>query len=90
MNHREYVHGLQISYWRDMPDGVRVAADKTEAINARISPLGKHWPEFSFDLPDDKADMEKLLTLASMCEAHGDFEARKQIRDVLGVIEPRR
>lgn len=86
MNHYEIISGLRISYWCKNGAGSIVAADKSKATRASIAPIGKSWPELAFDLPGEKSEMEKLLALAGICEAHGDHEARKEIREALGVV----
>lgn len=84
MNHTEHLYGLRISYWRREAGGV-LACDKTDAMRANVSPIGKHYPEFTFDLPGQKNDLEKLLVLAATCERVGDYKARAEIRAALGV-----
>lgn len=84
MNQTEHLYGLRISYWRRDGGGI-LACDKTEAMRASVCPIGKHYPEFTFDLPDQKNDLEKLLVVAATCERSGDYKARAEIRAALGV-----
>jgi hypothetical protein len=84
VNHSSVLHGCRISYWRDGENN-SIAAEPDTATSVCVVPCGKHYPEFKFDLPEQRCDFEKLVYMMHATAASGDYNARAEIRKVLGL-----
>lgn len=80
--HHRHGHGYGVSFWRDGAASNEESA--TSAIVYTGSP-GMPYPEFHFDLPGQKFEMEKLERALMKAFKAGDAQARQEIRNALGV-----
>jgi hypothetical protein len=87
--HSSVLHGCRISYWRDGENN-SIAAEPDTATSVCVVPCGKHYPEFKFDLPEQRSDFDKLVHLMHAVAESADYNARLEIRNALGVERPRR
>lgn len=86
-DHTEYRTYCRISYWKDGS-----AATSDEAwTHCKVTPLGLHsFGEQTFEnTNDDGHRMRKLLSFLDNAYERGRSDAKREIRDVLGVKEPR-
>jgi hypothetical protein len=71
---------MRRSYWKG-----NVVADVDTATAVSVVPIGKHWPEFVFQLPAEKNEFDKLLRVIQIAAASGDYQARADVRKALGL-----
>jgi hypothetical protein len=84
VNHSSILHGCRISYWRD-GEHDSIAAETDTANLVHVCPIGKHYPEFRFELPEQRHDFDKLIHLMHAAASSGDYTARAEIRKALGL-----
>jgi hypothetical protein len=84
MNHSNTLHGIRFAYWR-AEGGNYIASDKENATRVVIAPVGKHYPEFQFLLPEEKDQAEKMVYFLEAAAKSGDYRAREEIRKALGL-----
>lgn len=86
MNHRDHHPWGSISFWKG-----NAACDKSEADRHRLE-VGYEPKSISLDFLIDAIDQYRLIaTIAALHSAFesGGWHARKEIRDALGITEPR-
>lgn len=83
--HRRGPIHCQTIFWND-----NTASNEDDATRAvvTIGPSGI-WGEFEFSWPREKYEVEKLERMLQHAFEYGKLAAKKEIRDVLGVITPR-
>lgn len=82
--HQRYGNGYNVSFWRD--GSASNEENATHAIVYSGAP-GMPYPEMKFSLihDDERHEMEKLERMLQKAFKAGDAQARKEIRDALGV-----
>lgn len=84
--HRIRDTGYGIAFWNG-----NMASNEAEATRAvvYVGPPGMPYPEFKFDLPAQKVEMEQLTRAFIKIFESGVYAGKKEIRDVLGITERR-
>lgn len=80
--HHERENGYGIAFWKD-----NTAANRDTANRAVVytGPPGMPYPEFTFSLPNQRHDMEKLISALQKAFAAGIYAGKEEVRRALGV-----
>lgn len=80
--HRRQARSHGVAFWND-----NTASNEEEANRAVVytGPPGMPYPEFTFKLPDQRRDMEKLESMLMKAFSSGIYAGKEEIRDALGI-----
>ena len=84
--HRITGTGYGVAFWNG-----NTASNEAEATRAvvYVGHPGMPYPEFKFDLPAQRVEMEQLTRAFMKIFESGVYAGKKEVRDVLGITERR-
>lgn len=82
--HRRHTAYSGVAFWNGNSAGNE--DDATRAV-VYTGSSGMPYPEFEFKWPEQKAEVEKLEQALGKAFERGVYAAKKEIRDVLGVVQ---
>lgn len=86
--HTEFHKSFELKFWAHSDTGGTVAGTRDNAVRVDLT-SGPLSNEISFRWPEQAGEVERVGWLLDRAFERGDAEARKQIRDVLGVRNAR-
>jgi len=84
--HRRYGQSYSVCFWKG-----NSASDEDNATRVRleVGAPGMPYPTFEFEWPGQKFELARLEDALAKAFERGTSAAKKEIRDVLGVRDPR-
>jgi hypothetical protein len=84
--HRRGPIHCQTVFWNGNTAGNE---DNATRAMVTVGPTGLCWGEIEYRWPEQKFEIERLERMLGHAFNYGKLAAKKEIRDVLGVITPR-
>ena len=86
--HREFHKSFELYFWARGENGGTVAGTRDDAVKVDLK-SGPLSNQISFLWPEQEREVQMIGWLLDRAFDRGDALARKEIRDVLGVKDPR-
>lgn len=82
--HHRHALSHGVAFWAE-----NTASNEDDATHAVVycGTPGMPYPEFEFKWPEQKSEVEKLECALGKAFDRGVYAAKKQIRDVLGIVQ---